>query len=130
MNYVTAFNNYVVVNPIGEMQGFAELDEAVSAVDSYDLENILKLSEKPKKNSMFDMYQEQDMKDAGVIFGVDEGECQIYNMDNLITSIRNSDIFEDEKNELISELLKEKINLNVYDRGIVQLLSNVEVEWT
>lgn len=130
MNYITAFNNYVVVNPSGEMQGFIELDEAVASVDSYDLENILKLSEKPRKNSMFDMYQEQDMKDAGVIFGVDEGECQIYDMDSLIVSIRNSDMFQDEQEELISELLKEKINLNVYDKGIVQILSDVEVEWT
>lgn len=130
MEYITAMNNYVVVNPNGDMQGYVELGEAVGAVNSYNLENILALSEKPRKNSMFDMWQFDDMQDAGIIYGVDNGECQIYGMESLLESIRESGMFQDEKDELIKELLKKEIRLNAYDRGIVGLLANVDVEWT
>lgn len=130
MEYITAMNNYVVVNPNGDMQGYVELDEAVGAVNSYNLENILALSEEPRRGHMFDMYQYEDMQDAGIIYGVDNGECQIYGMESLLESIRESGMFQDEKDELIKELLKKEIRLNAYDRGIVGLLAYVDVEWT
>ncbi|MBD7913029.1 hypothetical protein [Clostridium cibarium] len=130
MEYITAMNNYVVVNPNGDMQGYVEIDEAVGAVDSYDLENILALCEEPRKGHMFDMWQFDDMQDSGIIYGVDNGECQIYDMDTLLEAIRESGMFQDEKDELIKELLKKDIHLNAYDKGIVGILANVDVEWT
>jgi hypothetical protein len=130
MEYITAMNNFVVVNPNGDMQGYVERGEAVGAVNSYNLENILALSEEPRRNHMFDMYQFDDMQDSGIIYGVDNGECQIYDIENLLEAIRESGMFQDEKDELIKELLKKEIHLNAYDQGIVGLLATVDVEWT
>lgn len=41
----------------------------------------------------------------------------------------DSAMFQDEKDEIISKLLREDINMNVYDYGLFSLLNDFEVEW-
>ena len=73
------------------------------------------------------MYSQQN--DVGIIEGVENGECQIFNLDDFISKIRESAMFQDEKDEVISKLLRENINLNVYEYGLFNLLNECEVEW-
>jgi len=131
MEYITAFNNYVVAQPNGDLIGFKELSDARSFISTYNLNNILEnspIAENAEK--FFDLYQEKDQQDLGIITGVDEGECKIYDLEDFIEKVRESDFFESEKDEIISQLLKEDIKLNIYDYGIDNILTDVKMEWT
>ena len=131
MEYITAFNNYVVAQPNGDLIGFKELSDARSFISTYNINNILEnspIAENAEK--FFDLYQEKDQQDLGIITGVDEGECKIYDLEDFIEKVRESDFFESEKDEIISQLLKEDIKLNIYDYGIDNILTDVKMEWT
>ena len=131
MEYITAFNNYVVAQPNGDLIGFKELSDARSFISTYNLNNILEnspIAENAEK--FFDLYQEKDQQDLGIITGVDEGECKIYDLEDFIEKVRATDFFQSEKDEIISELLKEDIKLNIYDYGIDNILTDVKMEWT
>ena len=130
MEYITAFNNYVVAQPNGDLIGFKELSDARSFISTYNLNNILEnspIAENAEK--FFDLYQEKDQQDLGIITGVDEGECKIYDLEDFIEKVRETDFFQSEKDEIISELLKEDIKLNIYDYGIDNILTDVKMEW-
>ena len=131
MEYITAFNNYVVAQPNGDLIGFKELSDARSFISTYNLNNILEnspIAENAEK--FFDLYQEKDQQDLGIITGVDEGECKIYDLEDFIEKVRETDFFQSEKDEIISEILKEDIKLNIYDYGIDNILTDVKMEWT
>ena len=131
MEYITAFNNYVVAQPNGDLIGFKELSDARSFISTYNLNNILEnspIAENAEK--FFDLYQEKDQQDLGIITGVDEGECKIYDLEDFIEKVRETDFFQSEKDEIISELLEEDIKLNIYDYGIDNILTDVKMEWT
>ena len=131
MEYITAFNNYVVAQPNGDLIGFKELSDARSFISTYNLNNILEnspIAENAEK--FFDLYQEKDQQDLGIITGVDEGECKIYDLEDFIEKVRATDFFQSEKDEIISELLEEDIKLNIYDYGIDNILTDVKMEWT
>ncbi len=59
--------------------------------------------------------------------GAYEGDCIIYDLDSFIENIQNSGIFEDEKEELILKLMQEKINLNINDYQVDDLLYDTKV---
>ena len=129
MDYITPVNNYVVVMPNGNTVGFVELSDARGYITTNYLGRILSISHEGKY-SYFDMTQERDMEDSGIIAGVNEGEASIYDLDEFIEKIRSSDMFQDEKDELISKLLKDNIKMNVIDYGLEGILTEVESKWT
>lgn len=126
MNYITAVNDYVVLMPSGELRGYESLESARGTIYEYDLNNILE-NVHSGGESYYDMYSQ--MNDAGIIQGVENGECQIYHLEDCIEKIRDSAMFQDEKDEIISKLLQRDININVYDYGIYDLISEADVEW-
>ena len=131
MNYVTAQNNYIVVEPSGDIRGFVELSDARSFISCYYLNNILEYRpQSDSYKSYFDIYQEKDQEAVNYIAGVDEGECRIYDLDSVIEKIREKPYFEDEKEELISKFLPKDIHLNIYDYGIDDIFAEAKEEWT
>lgn len=131
MNYVVAKNNYIVVEPSGDVKGFEEVSNARSFISCYYLDNILEY--KPQADnysSYFDMYQEDEQEALNYITGVDEGECRIYDLDDFIEKIREKPFHQEEKDELISKLLEKDINLNIYDYAIDDILVDVRELWT
>ena len=129
MEYITAFNNYIVVMPSGDVVGFQELSDARGYISTNYLERILSISHEGKY-SYFDMTQENEMQNSGIITGVNEGESQIYSLDEFVKKIRESAMFQDEKDEIISKLLEENIKMNVVDYGLEGILTEVEEKWT
>ena len=127
MDYITPVNSYIVLMPSGDIRGFKEVDDARGTIYEYYFNKSLGHVHSGGE-SFYDMYG--NYNDVGIIAGVEEGECQIYNLDDFMDKIRNSDMFQEEKDELISKLLKENIILNVYNYGIYDLLSEVDVEIT
>ena len=129
MEYIVPVNNYIVVEPSGDVKGFKELEDARGFISSINLDNILE-NTKVSKHAINDMYQEQDQNDLGIITGVDRGESKIFNIEEVIEKIRNQGYFESEKQELISKLLEENIKLNVYQYGIDDILSDLTEQWS
>ena len=127
MNYITPVNSYLVLMPSGDIRGFKDVDTARGTIYEYYFKKALS-SVHSGGESPYDMYG--NYNDVGIIAGVEEGECQIYNLDDFMDKIRNSDMFQEEKDELISRLLRENIILNVYNYGIYDLLSDADVEVT
>lgn len=127
MNYVTPYNNYVVINTNGDTIGYVDIEDCRDYVTGSELMNMLDYS-RYNNEGYYDLYDEQDQKDFGTYEGVNKGECRIYDIDKLISEFRDSDILENEKYEIINELLKKDINLNIYDMGIDDIVSRVDAE--
>ena len=85
MDYITAVNNYVVKMPSGELNGFIELSDARNFISQYYLDKILDY--RKSGGAFLDIYQEKDQEELNRLVGVDEGECQIYDLDSLIERI-------------------------------------------
>lgn len=126
MEYITAANDYVLLMPSGELRGYKDIDSARGTIYEYDVLQMLEHVHSGTEDE-FDMYTQQD--DVGIIEGIENGECQIFNLDDFITKIQESGMFQDEKDEVISKLLQENININVYDLGLFNLLNECRVEW-
>ena len=58
--------------------------------------------------------------------GVEEGECKLYNTRDIIEKIQEEVIFFDEREEVISKLLSNHIDLNIFDYAIDNIFTNTE----
>lgn len=128
MKYITPYNNYALLTPSGDIIGFLDIDECKDYVTGYDLVNMIEFKNK-HTFEYFDFYDEQDQKDYGTIEGVNSGQCQIYDIEELIEAIREASIFQSEKDEIINKLLCKDIDLNIYEIGIDDLVSSVDAKW-
>lgn len=123
--YEAPENNYILVMPDGKVVGFEDIDIAKAYVNRYYQEKLDVYSNKVDFSD-FDITDEKVNETISRVVGVDEGICTIYNLEDLINSIQNSSIFEDEKNELIFKLRERRIDLNVNDYQVDDILANVD----
>lgn len=123
--YESPENNYILVMPNGKVVGFEESDMAQAYVNRYYQEKIEVYSNKVDFSDL-DMMDEKVNETISRVVGVDEGLCTLYNLEDFISSIQKSSIFEDEKNEIIAKLRCRRIDLNISDYQIDDILANVE----
>jgi len=128
MNTRVPYHNYIVVTPNGDILGFGEEDDARKYVAGYYVGKIEELSD--DRSKVYVDYGTDPLQasvDICTELGAYEGDCIIYDLDNFIENIQNSGIFEDEKEELIIKLMQEKINLNINDYQVDDLLYDTKV---
>lgn len=128
MNTHVPYHNYIVVTPNGDVLGFGEEDDARKYVAGYYVGKIEELSD--DRSMLYVDYSTDPLQasvDICTELGAYGGDCIIYDLDSFIESIQNSGIFEDEKEELILKLMQEKINLNINDYQIDNLLNDARV---
>lgn len=128
MSEMTPYHNYIVVTPNGDIAGYREIDDARNFVSGYYIGKVEEMSD--DLSVVYSDYVTDPMQTAEAIctsLGVYEGECVIYDLESLIENIQKSDIFEEEKVELISKLMQKKINLNVSDYQIDKILTETTV---
>lgn len=128
MNTRVPYHNYIVVTPNGDVLGFGEEDDARKYVAGYYVGKIEELSD--DRSKVYVDYGTDPLQasvDICTELGAYEGDCIIYDLDNFIENIQKSDIFEDEKEELILKLMQEKINLNINDYQVDDLLYDTKV---
>lgn len=123
--YEAPENNYILVMPDGKVVGFQDIDIAKAYVNRYYQEKLDVYSNKVDFSD-FDITDEKVNETISRVVGIDEGICAIYNLEDLINSIQNSSIFEDEKNELIFKLRERRIDLNINDYQLDDILANVD----
>ncbi len=127
MDTIVPYHNYVVVTPNGDMLGFQEEDEARKFIAGYFVGKVEELSDNTEMLYVDHMTEPlQSTVDICTELGVYEGDCRVYDLDSFIETIRNSGIFEDEKDELISKLMEKEIKLNVNDYQLDELLMDVK----
>ncbi len=128
MNIRVPYHNYIVVTPNGDVLGFGEEDDARKYVAGYYVGKIEELSDDISKVYVdYGTDPLQASVDICTELGAYEGDCIIYDLDSFIENIQNSGIFEDEKEELILKLMQEKINLNINDYQVDDLLYDTKV---
>lgn len=123
--YEAPVNNYILVMPDGKVIGFEESDTAQAYVNRYFQEKISLYCDKVDFLGL-DMSEWKSTAAICSTVGANEGICILYRLDEFISSIQKSSIFEDEKNELIAKLRGEKIYLNINDYQIDDILANVD----
>ncbi|WP_346878216.1 MULTISPECIES: hypothetical protein [unclassified Clostridium] len=122
------YHNYIVVTPNGDVLGFGEEDDARKYVAGYYVGKIEELSD--DRSKVYVDYGTDPLQasvDICTELGAYEGDCIIYDLDSFIENIQSSGIFEDEKEELILKLMQEKINLNINDYQVDDLLYDTKV---
>lgn len=123
--YEAPENNYLLVMPDGRAIGFEESEMAQAYVNRYYQEKLEVYSNKVDFSDL-DITDEKVAETISRVVGVDEGLCILYNLEEVIARIQKSSIFEDEKNELIAKLRGRKIELNINDYQIDDILANAE----
>lgn len=127
MEKLLPFHNYIVVNPNGDIKGFQEVEDANAYIMEDFVEKIDRLGDNTDMVYVDHMTEPlQSAVDISRELGVYEGECRIFDLDSLIENIRNSGIFEDEKEELISKLMAKDIKLNVNDYQLDEFIMDTK----
>ena len=116
---------YLLVLPNGNVKGFNDLEPAKGYINIYydikvkDVETFKELND-------FTDSSEQLINSVCQNLGVEEGECKVYNTLDVIESVQNNLVFDDEKEEIISKLLSPEIHLNIYNYSIDNIFDDVE----
>lgn len=122
---ITPFNEYLLVLTDGSTIGFQDFEAAKAYINIYyynrvkNNENVEEL-EDPTDSS------EQLINTTCSIMGVNEGELALYKIDDVIEKIQEEFVFDEEKEEIISKLLDEHIELNVIDYEIDFILHDID----
>ncbi|GAB6170480.1 hypothetical protein JCM1393_29400 [Clostridium carnis] len=122
---IVPYNSYLLVLPNGDTKGFNDLELAKAYINRYYEEKILVYSNKDDYQDVTELVG-QVRNNICQQLGVDEGECSVYNIEDFIERVREELIFDEEKEEIISKLLKENIQLNIYEYSLDRLLNDIE----
>lgn len=124
MNIIPEFQ-YLLVMPNGNIKGFNDLDTTKAYINLYYMQRVRNSTIITEVNDLTDS-SEQFINTVCQNLGVIEGECRVYNTDDIIKKLQEDIVFDEEKEEVISKLLKKDISLNIYDFSIDNIFNNVE----
>lgn len=128
MDACVPFNNYIVVMPSGDIKGFIEEERGRIFIRGYYADKVNELNDDQSMTS--EDYATEPIQatiDVCISLGAYEGDCTMYDLENFIDNIRNSGIFDEEKQELITKLMQEDIKFNVNDYGVDDILNDTLV---
>ena len=116
---------YLLVMPDGHIKGFNDLDTTKAYINIYYAERVRNSNIIVECNDLTDS-SEQFINTVCQNLGVVEGECRVYDTLDIIGKVQENMVFDEEKEEVISRLLKNDIRLNIYDFGIDNIFNDVE----
>ncbi|MGL5085022.1 MAG: hypothetical protein ACRC68_04780 [Clostridium sp.] len=122
---LSPFNEFILVMPDGDVEGFNDLDLAKACINLYYEKKIKEYSEQEEYNDSKEMVGETRLNICQHL-GVEEGECIVYDLEDFLEKLREELVFDEEKEEVISLLIKEKIQINIYNFSLDAILHNVK----
>lgn len=122
---ISPYNEFILVMPNGDTKGFNDLDLAKACINLYYEDKIKEYSEQEEYNDSKEMVGETRLNICQHL-GVEEGECIVYDLEDFLEKLREELVFDEEKEEVISKLIKEKIDINIYDFGLDVILHDVK----
>lgn len=119
-------NEYLLIMPDGDCRGFNDLESAKSYVNIYYERLIDENISEDDYNDATEIGSGDNRIKICTELGVEEGKCELYNMEDIIDKIKEEVIFDEEKKEIIEKLCMSDIEFNIYDNNLDLLISDVE----
>ena len=126
MNDILPYNEYLLVGPDGKCRGFTDYEGAKAYINVYYERYIDKNLDKEDYNDITDI----GGRDAGeamcIRAGAEMGIFSLYKINDFINKIEEDIIFEEERKEIISEILKKNIDFYISSYNLDLVLSDIE----
>lgn len=119
-------NEYLLVMPNGDCKGFNDLKEAKAYINIYYERKIDEDVDEHGYNDFTDIGGGDARQNICTQLGVEEGRCEVYNMDEFIKKLENELVFDNEKNEIISKLMEEHLDINLYNYNLDMILADID----
>lgn len=128
--YDEPYNEYLLIFPSGNCKGFNDIEGAKAYINMYYELKFDDVLHKDGFNDGTEIGGDEPRLNVFTQLGVEEGKCEVYKTQEFIEILKNELIFEEDKEEVISKLCEAKINFNIYDYGLDELLAHIqEVEY-
>ncbi|MGL5633533.1 MAG: hypothetical protein ACRDDL_00410 [Sarcina sp.] len=102
---------YIIVMPTLEVIAVEDIEYAKAYINKYYDFKIQEIK-KDEKYETEDLNDEEIREEVFMILGNTEGQPVVYDTDTVIEAVRESILFEEEKEEIILELLNGNITFN------------------
>ena len=119
-------NEYLLIMPDGDCRGFNDFESAKAYVNIYYERLIDKNIDEDDYNDATEIGSGDTRLKICTESGVEEGRCELYNMEDVIDKINSELVFDAEKKEIIEKLCEAEINFTIYDNNLDLLISDVE----
>jgi len=120
------YNDYLVVMPSGNCKGFNDLESVKAYINIYYERKIDKSLHEDGYNDATEIGGEKPRKNICTQLGVQEGKCEVYNTKDFIEKLKEELVFDEEKEEVISKLSEAKIDFNIYEYRLDEILEQIE----
>lgn len=120
------YNEYLLVMPNGNTKGFNDLELAKAYINLYYEKKIDDGILEEDYNDATERGAEEPRRNICTQLGVAEGKCEIYNLRDFINKLENELVFDSEKEEVISKLMGDKVEINLYEYGLDKILTDAE----
>lgn len=108
---ITAEYPYIIVMPSLDIVAVEDIEYAKAYINKYYDSKIQELKE-DESYIKEDLNDEEIREEIFVVLGNSEGQPVVYDTDTVIEGVRESVLFDEEKEEIISSLLSGNINFN------------------
>ena len=120
------YNDYLLVMPNGDCKGFNDLEGVKAHINIYYERRIDDTIHEDGYNDATEIGGNDPRLNVFTQLGVEEGKCEVYKTEEFIEILREELIFDEEKEEVISKLSEAKINFNIYDYSLDEILAKIE----
>ena len=120
------YNDYLLVMPNGDCKGFNDLEGVKAHINIYYERRIDDTIHEDGYNDATEIGGNDPRLNVFTQLGVEEGKCEVYKTEEFIEMLREELVFDEEKEEVISKLSEAKINFNIYDYSLDEILAKIE----
>lgn len=120
------YNEYLLVMPSGNCKGFNDIEGVKAYINFYYEKRFDHTLHEDGYNDATEIGGDEPRLNVFTQLGVEEGKCEVYKTQDFIEILDNDLIFEEDKEEIISKLSEAKINLNIYDYGLDEILAHIQ----
>jgi hypothetical protein len=120
------YNDYLLVMPNGDCKGFNDIEGVKAHINIYYERRIDDTIHEDGYNDATEIGGNDPRLNVFTQLGVEEGKCEVYKTEEFIEKLRDELIFDEEKEEVISKLSEAKINFNIYDYSLDEILAQIE----
>jgi hypothetical protein len=120
------YNDYLLVMPSGNCRGFNDLESTKAYINIYYERKFDNTLQQDGYNDATEVGGEDPRANIFTRLGVEEGKCKVYKTEEFIKKLKEELVFDEEKDEMISKLSEAKIELNIYDYRLDEILAQIE----
>ena len=121
-----AYNEYLLIMPSGNCKGFNDVESAKAYINIYYERKFDGVIHKGGYNDATESGGDEPRMNVFTQLGVEEGKCEIYRTEAFVEILKDELIFDEDKKEIISKLSEAKIDFNIYDYGLDEILSHID----